>query len=50
MHQGRMKAFGPKDKVLSELFPRPQPVDGGRLSATPPSEKPGRIIDATRKP
>ena len=30
LNQGRVRAFGPKDQVLSALFPRPHSVDVGR--------------------
>ena len=54
LNQGKVQAFGPKDKVLSTLFPRPQPVANPRLEATRidhrPADRPAALIaDGGRK-
>ena len=42
LNQGRVRAFGPKDQVLSALFPRPHSVDGGRPDKV--AEKPAALM------
>ena len=38
LNKGRVRAFGPRDQVLSAVFPRPHSVDGGRPDG--PHERP----------